>query len=188
MGAACVRDPIERICPDLAPGDLVVSEFRGPQTGADSYGQWIEVYNAGDEAIDLAGVRLVLRKLDGSGDFHFLVRDHEAAVDAGAYAVFGNTEGKDFTTYVFTSDAESDLYAAAILEIYSCERLVDTMIYRSLPSVGTLSLDGKSPPDAAANDDSDLGWCVDDVPPSPDEPITDLGVRGTPGEANRPCP
>ena len=188
--AACVRDPLDRLCPDHAPGDLVVTEIRGPQTGADSYGQWIELYNATDRPIDLAGVSLTLRRLDGSGDFRFMVRDPEARVEPRAYAVLGGAraEDKPFVTYDFTDDASGNFYAAALLDLYTCEARVDAMLYRALPSVGTLSLDGAREPDAAANDDADVGWCTDDAPPAPGEPITELGVRGTPGEANRPCP
>jgi hypothetical protein len=54
--AACVRDPLADGCPDLAEGDLVITEMRGPQSG--SYRQWIEVYNPSDAPIPAAGLRL----------------------------------------------------------------------------------------------------------------------------------
>ncbi|MEZ4450289.1 MAG: lamin tail domain-containing protein [Nannocystaceae bacterium] len=188
---ACVRDPLPRICPELAAGSLVITEIRGSQAGADTYGQWIEIYNATDEAISLAGLSLRAIKTDGSGDFEFLIRDDDATIGPGAYAVLGGAgaEGKDFVTYEFDAEEQRDLYDAGILELYSCDALIDRVLYRGLPAEGTLSLDGAVPPDADANDDSaDPIWCVDATGPQPGEPMTELGIRGTPGETNRPCP
>lgn len=188
---SCGRDPLERVCPDIAAGDLVITEIRGKQSDpADTYGQWIEVYNPTDAAIPLGGITFYLYKLDGSGDFRFLIRDLDAEVPAGGYAVLaGEAAGdKDFATYTFTSDEDGSLYAAAIIEVYSCENEVDRMLYRSLPALGTLSLDGAVPPSAELNDTTDDPiWCVDATPPDPNEPKIELGIRGTPGEANRPC-
>ena len=49
VALACLpRDGVPAVCPQVAQGDLVVSELRGPQEGADSFGQWIEVFNASD--------------------------------------------------------------------------------------------------------------------------------------------
>ena len=53
--AACTRAPLEVPCPDLRAGDLVISELRGEQSGTDTRGQWVELYNAsglGEEPID----------------------------------------------------------------------------------------------------------------------------------------
>jgi hypothetical protein len=71
---ACVRPPLPEVCPGLAPGDLVLTEYRGPQTG--SYRQWIELYNASDAPIDLAGISLHFEPLDGGEGSRFLVTCH----------------------------------------------------------------------------------------------------------------
>ncbi|HFE47112.1 MAG TPA: lamin tail domain-containing protein, partial [Nannocystis exedens] len=143
---SCARAPLERICPELQVGDLVVTEIRGKQAGADTYGEWIELYNATDEAIDLGGISVDLFKLDGSGEFHFIVRDADVEIPPRGYAVLAGAVAadKNFTSYAYDSDEDGSLYAGAFVEVYSCEHMIDSMLYRALPNLGTLSLDGTS--------------------------------------------
>lgn len=193
-GPSCVREPLSSVCPDLAPGDLVVTEIRGKQTG--SYRQWIEIHNASDAAVPVGGLRVILTQLDGVGTQTFLVRDEGLELPAGGYLVLGGGDpaALDYIDYDYTPDLHSasdpnqpgDLYTGATLELRACETLVDKLIYRGLPSTGTIALDGAAPPDAAANDDTSVGWCVDDR--VSDGPQTQIGIRGTPGEPNPPCP
>src|SRR5262249_61788322 len=76
LAAACARDPLPEACPDLAVGDLVISEIRGPQSGgSDTLGQWIEIYNASGHVVELQGLSLRMQHLDGSGDVTILVRE-----------------------------------------------------------------------------------------------------------------
>lgn len=190
LGPACVRDPLPRVCPTIEAGALVITEIRGSQTGADTYGQWIEIYNASDADIDLVGLSLRGIKTDGAGDFEFLVRDPDVTLGPGEYAVLAGVGagGHDFAAYDFSDEEGRSFYSSGILSLYSCDALVDRVLYRGLPATGTLALDGAVTPDAAANDDSaDPIWCVDQTPAQPGEPMTELGLRGTPGESNRPC-
>lgn len=182
---ACVRDPLPSACPELAPGDLVVTEIRGKQTG--SYRQWIEVYNTTDAPIAVAGLRLTLTQFDGVGAQTFIVRDEALDLPPGAYLVLGSGDPAaiDYIDYDFSVDQPGDFYSGAALELTSCETVVDALIY-NLPAEGTLALDGAAAPDAAANDDSKVGWCTDDRPS--EGPQTEIGIRGTPGGANPPCP
>lgn len=191
---SCVREPLSSACPELAPGDLVVTEIRGKQTG--SYRQWIEIHNASDATVPVGGLRVILTQLDGVGTQTFLVRDEALELPPGGYLVLGGGDpaALDYIDYDYTPDLHSpsnpsqprDLYTGATLELHACEVLVDKLIFRGLPSPGTLALDGSVPPDAAANDDSRSGWCVDDRPS--EGPQTQIGIRGTPGEPNPPCP
>ncbi len=182
---ACVRDPLPSACPELAAGDLVVTEIRGDQAG--SYRQWIEIYNATDADIPVAGLRLTLTQFDGDGSQTFVVRDEVLELAPGEYLVLGSGDPAtlDYIDYDFSTDQPGDLYAGATLELRSCETLVDKLIY-TLPEEGTLALDGAITPSAAANDDSKVGWCVDDR--ASEGPQTQIGIRGTPGGANPPCP
>ncbi len=189
---ACVRDPLPGGCPRIEPGALVVSELRGPQNG--SYRQWIEVYNAGDTPIAVQGLRFAFTKLDGTAPVAFAVRSEGLEVAPGAYLVLGggDPEEEDYIDYDYTADYHSstsasprDLYGAARLELTACDRVIDQVVYQTLPTAGTLALDGAAPPDAAANDDSTMGWCVD---ARDDGPKTEIGLRGSPGEQNPPCP
>lgn len=182
---ACVRDPLPSNCPELAPGDLVVTEIRGKQTG--SYRQWIEIYNASDADIAVAGLRLTLTQFDGDGSQTFIIRDEALELPPGGYLVLGSGDpaSVDYIDYDYSADQPSDLYSGATLDLTSCQTLVDSLIY-TLPDEGTLALDGATAPSAAANDDSEVGWCVDDR--ASEGPQTQIGIRGTPGEANPPCP
>lgn len=192
--AACVRPPLSGSCPEVAPGDLVVSELRGPQGG--SYRQWVELYNAGDAPVSLYGVRLTFTRLDGNSPVSFTVRDPDLEVEPGGYLVLGGGDPatEDYIDYDYTPDYHSvdkpdnprDLYGAAVLELHACDVLVDEVQYKGLPAEGTLALDGAAAPDAGANDDSDAGWCVDER--VSEGPQTEIGLRGSPGEANPPCP
>jgi len=100
--------------------------------------------------------------------------------------------------YGYRVDYDRDLPAEGVLEVASCGALVDRVVYRGLPSRGTLGLDGAKAPDAGANDDP-AAWCVDATPPG-GAPVDGgaapadlagsgsmLGIPGTPGARNRPC-
>jgi hypothetical protein len=171
--------------------DLVVSELRGAQSGPDTYGTWIELYNASDATLDLTGLAVDLVKLDGSAEARVLVRARDLTLAAGAYVVLGRAVAGDEPAHVdygYVVDFDADLYDNAAIELWGCQELVDRIVYRSLPEQGTLALDGSVAPNAAANDeadadDPDSAWCVDAAV----GPSTELGAPGTPGEANPPC-
>lgn len=192
---ACVRPPLPEVCPELAPGALVLTEYRGPQTG--SYRQWIELYNASDAPIDLGGVTVRFEPLDGGAGTRFLVRDGELVVEPGAYVVLGGgaPDRFDYIDYDYTVDYHSavdpedpdaelqprDLPSGGFVDIYSCDEKIDSVLLRGLPEAGTLFWPGA--PSAEGNDDATT-WCVDDFTVS----NTGTGARGTPGEANPACP
>lgn len=192
---ACVRAPLDDVCPRLAPGDIVVSELRGPQSG--SYRQWIEVYNASDTPVPASGLRLEFTRLDGNNFFDLVVRDDSLIIEPGEYLVIGGGSPDQFPyiDFDFTPDHHSStpgkdkdpasLYQAGTLELSACDVALDQVLYQ-LPAEGTLSLDGSAPPDAATNDDSNEGWCANNSPS--EGPQTGIGLNGTPGEANPPCP
>ncbi|MEM9487613.1 MAG: lamin tail domain-containing protein [Myxococcota bacterium] len=183
----CERDPLPAICPVLTAGDLVISEIRGSQSGPDTYRQWVEVFNASSAAVDLEGLALAIRRLDGSGAVRLLVRSTGVTVEPGGFAVLGDFEigtEPDYVDYGYRGDFDSDLYASAELRLEGCGTVVDDLVYRDLPTTGTWSLSGVSAPDAQRNDDQSQ-WCADDVEDPSD--TTQLGIRGTPGENNRSC-
>ena len=196
LAAACVRPALTEGCPDIEPGDLVVSEIYGNQANS-SYVQWIEVYNASDEPIPLAGLRFSFVRLDDTRPVAFLVRDEALEVAPGDYVVIGggDLQTETYLDYDYTLDYYSknpetqritvrDLYGAARLRLDLCDVVLDKLVYAGLPNAGSLALDGARPPDAAANDDSRVGWCVD----AREGPPTEIGLPGSPGEANPPCP
>ena len=186
---ACSRPQLENPCPEAVAGELVLTEFRGSQSGSDTYGEWIELYNASDHSISLGGLQVRALDLDGGSETLFTVRDAQLELPMGAYAVLGSVDRDPMPAhldYSFGADGVSGLRSGAIVTLEACGEVVDQTLYRSLPDVGSWSLDGSMTPTAELNDDEDL-WCTDDVEPEPGDAVTELGVPGTPGEPNREC-
>lgn len=178
--AACVREPAEAVCPELAPGDLVVTEIRGPQEIADPMGAWLELYNASGRAIDLVGIKIRFRRRDGSSEVPVLVRRTLDAA-AGGYTVLGLFDDEDpppHVDYGFLGDYPETWLAAAFVDVETCGERIDRVVHDALPGLGTFSLGGA--PDANRND-LPTSWCTD---------ATQVGTvfPGTPGTQNIRCP
>jgi hypothetical protein len=187
--SGCEREPLDLECTELSSGDLAISELRGKQTGTDTWGQWIELYNTTTGEISLSGVTINIRKLDGSGDRDIVVRDRTLSVPGQGFSVLGRHSGElpAHIDYGYEDDFASDLYADAILQVYACGEMVDQVVYHDLPSAGTLAFDGSLTLTAVSNDE-EANWCVDATDPPPqDGGTTQVGLPGTPGEVNRPC-
>jgi hypothetical protein len=184
----CARDPLDGQCPNLSPGDLVITELRGDQSGADTYGQWIELYNDSSASIHLYGAEVQVVRLDGGAEGHILVRAPDVVVAAGDYVVLGQFATgaePDHVDYGYELDFTSDLYDSGAVDVVACGIRIDRAIYHDLPLHGTLGLDGTiAPPDADANDD-EASWCVDDNDDQPDP--SEFGIKGTPGQGNIAC-
>ena len=179
--SACARDPEESLCPDIAAGDLVVTEVRGPQTPADAVnGEWIELYNASGKSIDLLGVRVRFRRKDGSKEIPVIVRD-SVPVAAGAYVVLGlflnDTTRPAHVDYGFASDFTENWLAAAAIDVESCGTRIDRAVYDDLPRMGTFSLGAA--PEANAND-IPANWCTNGA-------TSGAAYPGSPQQANPPC-
>ncbi len=185
--SGCTTDPLDIDCPDVGEGELVITEIHGPQSGEDGYGEWIEIYNATSRTIDLSGLSVSLTKLDGSTQTKFVVRNATTIAPAG-YAVFGKQIAGDEPSHVdygYISDLEGKLYDSAAVEVVSCGLRIDLLVYRNLPTKGSVILDGNvKPPTAEANDD-EMYLCLDTAE---DDMSEQSGIRGTPQEGNPPCP
>lgn len=185
--AGCAREPLELECPDVEPGALVITELRGKQTGTDTWGQWIELYNTTEHDVALAGVRLSLVRLDGSDAREIVVRARGTQVTPGGYFVLGrfdDAERPDHVDYGYRQDFESDLYDSGLLKVWACEQELDSVVYRDLPVAGSLAFDGALQPSAEANDE-ESDWCIDDT--AYELEPGQVGLPGTPGTANPPC-
>jgi len=173
--SACARDPAPALCPDVAEGDLVVSEIRGTPSPDDGSPEWVEIFSK--PATDLEGLRLRFRRLDGSSEIDILVR-RSVPVAAGDYAVLGlddDAKLQPYEDYGFAADFQQGWLSAAAIDVESCGTLIDRAQYSSLPDAGTFSL-GTNPPDALANDDP-ANWCDDTTT-----------TNGTAGQPNITCP
>ena len=200
LPSGCTRPPIERICPDLEPGAVVVSEFRGPQADTDTWGQWIELFNHSGNEASLAGVVVHLTDTQGSSPQEVFIRNRTLRVPAGGYVVLGrfpDDERPAHVQYGYRLDLDENLHVDGVIEVLSCGRLLDRVVYHDLPTRGTRAFDGAQGLDGTANDDQ-RAWCNDQTPPAgpagdggapgSDGGTPNLGIPGTPGAKNRPCP
>lgn len=152
--------------------------MRGDQDPNDELGQWVEIYNASGHAVDLAGLRIDIRALDGSKSARIDVRDVNASVDARGYFVIGKSlpgEEPPQIDYGWGLSLDGDLYGAAVLELRGCGELIDEVLWRNLPTAGSLQLDGSATPNANTND-QESAFCA-----SP-------AAAGTPRAENATCP
>jgi hypothetical protein len=177
VAVGCTRDPAPAECPAIAPGDLVLTEFRGEQTPIDLVGGiWIELYNASGAGIDLEGAKIRFRKKDGSSEVPVIVR-RPLSIQAGAYIVLGlfndDATRPPHVDYGFALDFHQGFLPAAAVDVEACGTLIDRAVYDVLPKTGTYSL-GVAP-DATQNE-IPANWCVNATP------------AGTPQQANPACP
>lgn len=179
--AGCERDPAEHICPDVTGGGLVVTELRGDQDPDDTLGQWIEIYNASGVDLDLAGLVVRLRTLDGGRNDRILIRTPVSiGVDGYAVIALGVASPGPYVDYVAGTDAGDAMPPTGAIDVDACDDIeaidfADQLKFdNGLPSIGTYSL-GLSPPTSDGND-MPANWC------------TNPAAMGTPGEANPPCP
>ncbi len=170
----------------------MITELRGPQDGANRAGQWIEIVNVSDRDLDLEGLRLRLRKNDGSApstefDGLILIRT-SFVVGPGERVIVGSGDPQDppvATDYVAGPDFEGNMPDSGLVDLLGCDdAVIDLVNYSALPALGTLTLDGALEPDAAAND-LPANFCVDARPSQ--DPGAGSEVPGSPGEANPPC-
>lgn len=205
LATACTREPTSWKCPRVEVGELVITELRGGQTGANTLPTWIEIANVGASALDLEGLQLRLRRPDQTIGLLAFVRSSRTLV-AGDYFVLGFVLDSDPDPSVdyglldfidvqmpMATSEEGDgddgndpptpqLYPDGFVSLEACGVVIDEVEYLVLPKTGTWALGGE--PDAIANDDPDA-WCVDDRPLP--EGANDLGIPGTPGGANPRC-
>jgi hypothetical protein len=179
----CVREPAERLCPEVRAGALVVSELRAAPAGSAGEASWIELFNASEHELDLEGLGVRLVRLDGGAEQRALVR-RALPLAAGAALVLGQTRDDDrpaYAAYGFALDVPGPFYAAGAVAVESCEVLVDRMTYAKLPADASHAL-GAWPPAADGNDEA-AAWCPD---AGRDGSASALSP-GTPGEGNPPC-
>jgi hypothetical protein len=177
LALGCERDPLDVPCPEAGVGELVVTEIRGTQAGEDLDGEWIEIFNRSGQPVDLLGLRVRLSTLNGGSRNEFIVR-RSLQVANDSYVTLGrflDGSAPEHVNYGYAGELDREINSTGAIQLFACGFEVDQVIYRSLPSTGTLALDGAIvPPDATAND-LEENFCVDE------------NGRGTPQQENPPC-
>lgn len=158
------------------PPLVVFSELmKNPEALPDADAEWIELFNAGSEAVDLGGCSL-------SRDDQELTFDSEAPIAAGGYLTLANGEAPGFEPDVLYSGLTLPNSGAFVLRLACGEQLLDEVaVTASEPAQRagrSLSLSGAAS-SAALNDDP-LRWC--------EGASSYNGDFGTPGAANPLCP
>lgn len=167
----------------VSRGDLVITEIHANPDGSDGTGEFVELYNALEVPVELAGMVLVTSRNDGTG-----VSEHRfgaAQIPAGDYFVLGNTPpdaAPPHIDYGYGPTLGSLRNSNARLSLWCNDALIDEVTYTTTRDGRSLELDGGAPPNAETNDDEGL-WCV--APQGAAEVFT--GNFGTPGGPNDRC-
>ncbi|MCA9493315.1 MAG: endonuclease/exonuclease/phosphatase family protein [Myxococcales bacterium] len=155
-----------------SPGDLVLSEFMAnPATCPDDTGEWIEVFNRRNHALDLGGVEVVDQGgSTGVVSGHVIVPAHGIALlgrsDAASWCGPVMPDGFYGNTVYLNNTTDS------IALRYGGVTLLQTPVYPAAAATSGVSVqrDPWSPQD----------WCLSTSP---------IGSElGTPGAINSPCP
>lgn len=189
MATGCTQPAESFECPIAAPGDLVITELRGAQEVTEEdgttspYAAFVEVYNAGNQAVDLKGAVFEFRSIDGGDIKRAIVRD-EITIAPSDYLALSPSDGAGADAVplqpTFGYDLKKNLPTNAQLTLSACDVVIDTIVYRALPTAGVWSFGagGGATPSATANDDEDA-WCT--------QTTTEFHVLGSPGAVNPSC-
>ena len=165
--------------PDLPPqvGQVLVSEFMAdPDMVTDTNGEWLELFNAGGQGVDINGWTLK----DQGSDSHVIKNGGPLVVPAKGYLLLGRTTDKAANGGVNVVYAYQQFYIAntedEIILLDGSGKQVDSFIYSkaagfTIPKGASLSL--KNP-----NSDKNKpgSWCTETKPWPGSK-----GDKGTPG-------
>ncbi len=177
---ACLDGGTERQVMAPAAGALLITEVYADAIGADAGKEWVEVYNASSEALDLNGIRLVNT---ATNTREATVTDESClSLPAGAYAVIGGNavtaeNGGVVVDAVAPELLSSNLYnEESTLTLFSGSVEVDSAVIPD-PMEGRAAFVGELTP--SGNDSAD-SFCFSEV----------SGIFegfGSPGSANGTC-
>jgi hypothetical protein len=165
------------------PGDIVITEImKNPEMVDDVVGEWFELYNSSDDAIDLNGWLLA----DEGIDQHKIFSYEGVVIQSKSYLVFGKEADKELNggldvDYVYSNFNLSNKDDEIILSVYGVA--IDEVAYdngQNFPGEPGKSM-SLSPAsyDGAANDDG-ASWCDGST-------AYGDGDLGSPGESNPDC-
>ncbi|MEL6341840.1 MAG: MopE-related protein [Myxococcota bacterium] len=167
----------------LNPGDLIISEMMtNPASSRAAAGEWLEIYNNTDGAVDLNGLQLT-----GSGT---LTINASVVVPAGGYAVLATSDkswlngGLPQVDFVYTQSSFPLGNRSGTVTLSHGDTTIDTVAYnlnRGFPAPWgtTMSLDRDFL--NASDNDEGYRWCGATT-------AFGSGDQGTPGAANDLCP
>ena len=171
LEGACAPPPPPQ--PGLA-GDILITEFMAKSQGGSDPGEWVELFNAGLETLDLGGCVLG----DGEGDAHTIAGP--MYVEVGQYAILAKGDDGFTADYLYTGFQLVNEGDAIILTCGAVE--IDGVAFSDAWVVeGVAAQLSGTALDAASNDDP-ANWCQATAA------YGDVGKLGTPGTVNEACP
>ncbi|MFT7579639.1 MAG: cysteine-rich repeat protein [Myxococcota bacterium] len=200
-GAAMSCGPDCELIVAPVPGALLVTELMAnPEAATEPAGEWFEVFNVSETAIDLFGWTL------GSGDKTHTVSE-SVVVLPGDYAVLGRSadpaaNGGLVVDYVYGTLTFKNSGTDNITLVYGADTpdpiVIDEVLYTtgttggwSIPAGRSLQLNpliyaSLAMPNAAVNDAAS-SWCAPSMTPIDEGATAPPSDFGTPGVGNDPC-
>ena len=174
------------IGPDLKAGDLVITELMFNPYGAgavsDDLGEWVELYNTLDKAVDLGGAQI-----KSPGDSQAFTIPGKTVVPAKGYIVLGSSNdvakngGVTVAAVWGTTIKLTNVTDGVSLETNGV--VVDAIAYdqsKGWPNLNGVSLSLSPSATDAAKNDNPVSWCgANSAMASTD--------KATPGKANDEC-
>ncbi len=170
-------------CPAI-PGELVLTEILSDPEGSDTGREWIEIYNAGPEPVDLRGMRLYLLH-DSSEKRHTIRGDGAIILNPGQYGVLSSGPLEGGQLYVYGDTVGTMTSAGSTLQLVCDDGTVlDEACYGDacdpvVPAPGdgqSFGLNGKAgAPTALANDDPSA-WALLEPTPALSNPEAEVIV------------
>ena len=181
----CGREAVEteEQCDTVSEGEVAISEIHANPDGSDGNDEYIELFNASAEVVELDGLVLVSSRSDGTGAVEHRLRD--AQISPGSYYALGNAPPLELPShldYGYGSALGNLRNSDATISLRCGGRTIDRVSYARTRDGQALELDGRSSPDSESNDDADR-WCF----ASNDGVEVWPGNYGSPGAANGVC-
>jgi len=159
-------------------GDIVISEFiPNPKSVSDADGEWIELYNTTNSAIDLTNLKI----LTGTSEKELTATNISLEIPANGYFVIAKTTEALLPILNATSGFGLSNSGERTITIKSGETIVDSVTYNGSTEAKSWQKDKDFMEHSFSNDPD--AWCKGSTEISVDN--TD---KGTPGLENLNCP
>ncbi|MBN2458749.1 lamin tail domain-containing protein [Candidatus Woesearchaeota archaeon] len=169
----------------ITSGEVIITEFMyNPNAVTDTYGEWLELYNAGEDTVNLNGWSIQDEGTDSytfsedliviPGEYVVLCKNTDSNVNGGISCDVG------YSSFTLGNTADSIILldgSSGVVDQVSYD--VSTAPWDSMDNAGYSLQLGLSSHDAASNDNGG-NWCNAAV-------SYGLGDYGTPGEINSGC-
>jgi len=185
LGSSCAPPNSTVACKGRAAGDVVITELMIDPESTDTGQEWIELFNTLGTPVDMKGMQLYTKKLDGTGVKTHTIRAGTAP--ARGYFTAGDVRtgpNPPWVTYSYADALGSLTNSSGIVGVRCGTVTLDEVSWtKTAKAARSRQLNGAIDPNASTNDD-EANWC--DAPTG--TPTYSGGNQGTPGSTNPECP